>query len=244
MSTVGAFVDRKEQPSLVRFERVAVEDKGETRKVGDGVVKYRDEDYVLVTPPYSKDVFRQRAVKWFAQMRIEVEKGRLPRKWFELYEESYKRWQRNEEMPLNGTPIKSWPALSPSQVKMLVSLNILTVESLAAVNDEGLRRIGMGGVELKNKAVAWLAQANDKGPLTHENAALKEENVALKARVSQLEARVNELAAKVINAQPSAAVEQPHQESAGISAGDILEQPEAPKRGRPKKQVEQAEAPL
>ena len=251
--SVSDISERKEQPAFVRFERIAVEDKAATLEAGDGTVKYRDVDYVLVTPAYSKDTFRQRAEKWFAQMELEASKGRLPRQWLDLYQESYKRWKRGEEMPLDGTPIKGWPVITPAQQKMLVSLNVLTVESLAAVNDEGLRRMGMGAMELKNKARAWLAQAQDKGPLTIENAKLQNDIAGLRARNEQLEDRVRELAEKVGNMARGGLeaqhFEQPKKE--GIAASDILDEPEAqdapqqPKRrGRPPKQQPSADAPI
>lgn len=251
--SVGDIVERKEQPAYVRFERLPVEDKAATLAAKDGTIKYVDVDFALVTPPYSKDTFRQRAEKWFAQMEVEASKGRLPRKWLELYQESYARWKRGEEMPLEGTPIKGWAVITPAQQKMLVGMNILTVESLAAVNDEGLRRIGMGAVELKNKAKAWLSQANDKGPLTLENAALKNEIEALRGRNMQLEDRVRELAQRVEalmrgGLDPQRHFDRPQGED-DISAADIIEQPAAEepqqqkRRGRPPKPAT-ADAPI
>lgn len=248
MSSVGDFVGRKEQPAYVRFERRAVEDKAATKASNDGTVKYKDIDYALVTPPYSRDVHEQKVDVWLGQMKREASNGRLPHEWCDRYEEAYRRWKAGEEMPLDGTPIKGWPVISPAQQKTIIALNILTVESLAAANDEGCRRIGMGAVELKNKANAWLKQAKDKGPLTIENAALKDEVVSLKARNEKLEERVRELAEKVgvmarggLDSQQH--FEQPQQH--GISASDILEEPRAeaqPKRR--KKQQEAAQEPI
>jgi polyhydroxyalkanoate synthesis regulator phasin len=145
-------------------------------------------------------------------------------------------------MPLNGEPIKGWGVISPAQQANLIAINILTVEDLAAVNDEGCRRIGMGAAELRDKAKAWLSQMADKGPLTQENALLKGENVALKGENETLKARVKELSERLelvqrgemaINAY---APTMPRDD--GIAASDILEQPEAPRRGRPRKIAE------
>lgn len=239
MSVVGEMVERKERPAYVRFERRAVEDKPASLRQGRFVAK--DMDFALVTPPYSRDVFEEGAQSWLSKMRQQASKGRIPHSWYERYAETYERWKRGEEMPLNGTAIKGWQVISPAQQKNLISLNILTVEDLAAVNDEGLRRIGMGAMALRDKAKAWLSQASDKGPLTMENAALKAENAALKNQNDQLEARMRELAGRLEILEKGGLERgvhidrgQPEGITEGITASDILEEPAAPKRGRKK----------
>jgi hypothetical protein len=238
MSLVGDLVERKERPAFVRFEKRPMEDRAASEREGRYVAK--DVDFALVTAPYSRDVFEQEAKEWLAQMRRESENGRLPTSWYERYVEMYERWKKNEDMPVEGTPIKSWPVISPAQVKNLTSLNILTVEDLAAANDEGLRRIGMGAVDLRNKARAWLKQAQDKGPLTIENANLKAENSALKANVEGLQATVQELTRRVeILARGGVDRTPPSQRRDGIQAGDILDDEPAPQPTRRRKAQQQ-----
>jgi hypothetical protein len=238
MSVVGEMVERKDRPAYVRFERRAVEDKNASISKGHFVAK--DVDFALVTPPYSRDVYEERADSWLSKQRQQAGKGRIPAAWYERYQETYDRWKRGEEMPLNGTPIKSWPVISPAQAKNLTSINILTVEDLASVNDEGLRRIGMGAVALRDKAKAWLAQANDKGPLTMENAALRTENVALKAQLEQMESKLREASARIAILEKGGLEHGVHIErDSDISADDIIERPQPQPRGRRK----QAAAP-
>ncbi len=242
MSVVGEVVDRKERPAYVQFERRAVEDKAASRREGKSIS--RDVDYALVTPPYSKDIFEQKVDVWLSQMDQEVSNGRLPRDWYERYKQSYEHWRRGEEMPLNGTPIKGWGVLSPAQQKNLIALHIYTVEDLAAVNDEGMRRVGMGAGELRDKAKAWLSQTGDKGPLTMEIAAVKEENRSLKVRNEHLEAKIKELAEAVETLRRGGLTQQffdrPTQaQDQAISASEILPE-DTPKRGRRK----QAETPI
>lgn len=242
MSIVGELSDRKERPAYVRFERRPIEDRAASAREGRYVA--RDVDFALVTPPYSRDVFEQVAPEWLAQMKREVTGGRLPVEWYERYVESYERWKRNEEMPLNGTPIKGWSVISPAQMKNLLALNILTVEDLAGVNDEGLRRIGMGAGELRTKAKAWLSQTKDKGPLTMENAALRAENSVLKTTNEQLDARVKELSERLEILQRGGfdrapQYEAPRADTGGIEASDIIEPVQQQKRGK-----KQTEAPI
>lgn len=181
---VGDVLDREERPPLVRFEKRAAEDKQASREAGQ--VIYTDIDWVLVTPPYSKDCFEHKVEKWFEQVEKNVRNGRTPQKWLDLWKEGYARWKRGEEMPLNGTSVKNWSAITQGQCKTLLAANILTIEDLALVNDQGLRRLGMGGLELKNKAKAYVQAAKDTGPLVMENAALKKELEQQKGVINNL----------------------------------------------------------
>ncbi len=193
--SVGEAIERKERPAYVRYERRPVEDRNASAQQGRYVAN--DVDFALVTPPYSRDVFEQKAADWHAEMRRQVGFNRLPQEWYDSYIEQFEKWKKGEEIPLNGTAIKSWGVLSPAQQKMLVEINIRTVEDLALVNDEGCRRIGIGGGELRDKAKAWLSQLADKGPLTQENSSLKAENAALIKDVATLRSKVEELTARL-----------------------------------------------
>jgi cell division protein FtsB len=224
---------REERPAYVRFQRRPIKDAAASEREGKYMAK--DVDYALVTPPYSRDVFEQVATEWLAQMEKEVRNNRLPREWYERYEAAYERWKKGEELPLNGTPIKGWAVLSPAQMTNLIAINILTVEDLAAANEEGRRRIGMGAQDLCDKAKAWLSQAKDKGPLTMENSTLKAENQALKTQNKTLEARVKELAERVEIMQRGGLLKEhfysePTPARDAIEVSDIIEKVEAQKR--------------
>jgi len=171
---VGQVSERTDRPAYVRFERVAKENKALSLQEGKFVAT--DVDYALITPPYSKDVIRQKVASWFDNLEQDVRNDRIPEAMGELYRDAYRSWQNGQEIPPNGSPIRGWGVLSPAQQENLLRINILTVEDLAGVNDEGLRRVGMGAQELKQKAVAWLRTLHDRGPLTQENAALKSAN--------------------------------------------------------------------
>lgn len=219
MPSVGAVQERTDRPAYVRFERVAVEDKAATLAQGRYVAK--DVDYALITPPYSRDVIRIKVSQWMTNLDQDVRNERIPQEWVDIYRKAYQAFQNGQEQPLHGTAIRGWGVISPAQQETLIRMNVLTVEDLSGINDEGMRRIGMGGVDLKNKAKAWLAQLNDKAPLTIENAALKAEVERLKA---DNEALTTELLA--LKAQPSATVTRV--ESTQITADDILPEPAKP----------------
>ena len=216
MSTVSALIpENNNVMPYVRFERIAVEDPVATREAGHYVA--RDIDMANITPPYSKDVMKYKVSNWLVQLESDVNNGRIPVEWLQKYKAAYEAWQKGQELPLEGIPIRGWGVCSPAQQETLIKLHILTVEQLAAANEEGLRRIGMGAVDLKNKADAWLKQLKKAGPATIEIAELKKENSSLKASVDSLEKRVAELSrlveqSGILNA------------TASISADDLLDE--------------------
>ena len=158
--SVGELISREERPAYVRFERRPMEDKAASIREGRYVAK--DVDFALVTPPYSKDCVEYKVEQWLINMERNVRDGRIPEKWADQWKASYNSWKNGQEMPLSGTPIKGWGVLSPAQQQTLIAMNCLTVEDLAGINDEGLRRIGMGAIELRDKAKNWLALHSGK----------------------------------------------------------------------------------
>lgn len=221
MNAVGEVAGREDRPAYVTFERIAVEDKAASLAAGHYVA--RDVDYVNVTPPYSKDIWKSKVTQWFDNMKQDVQNGRLPREWMDGYLRKYEAWKGGQEIPLEGTAIKGWGVISPAQQETLLRLNILTVEDLAGVTDEGAKRIGMGAMELKSKARAWLAQLHDRGPLTVKMAALEQENALLKGTIESLTDKVNKLVQALEGSAPRVTVDVPE-------IADILPEPEPPAR--------------
>ena len=218
MDAVGQVLNRSDRPAYVRFERRPVEDRKATLEQGRYICK--DVDFALITPPYSKDCVEKKVDSWFPELEMKVRNGRMPADWRDMYIKSYQAWKNGQEIPLNGTPIKGWGVISPAQQEMLIHINIRTVEDLANVNDEGKSRIGMGALDLKNKAIAWLAQLNDKGPLTQEMASLKNENAQLKGSIESLMEQVKKLSSQM----PKEAIIQMVPQVQTITVSDILDE--------------------
>ena len=124
---------------------------------------------------------------------MELTAGRMPQPHADYYKKAYGRYKEGQELPVEGTAIKNWPVATQAQIALLTSLNIRTVEDLATLPDDGIRRIGMGGIDLKNKAKAWLAAANDKGKLTEEMAALQKKNGLLESNLQAMQEQIEEL---------------------------------------------------
>lgn len=191
MDVVSEVGERKERPPWVRFERRAVENKKASREQGHYVGK--DMDFALITPAYTTECIEMKVERFFENQERYVHAGRTPREWLDHWRKGYEAWKKNEEMPLYGTAIKNWPAISPAQAKLVISTGILTVEDLAGCNHEGLRRLGMGGRDLIDKAKSWVKATEEQGKVAIENAQLTKENEQLKQTVENLEGKVAEL---------------------------------------------------
>lgn len=171
MNSVVDLATREERPPYVRFERRAIEDKPASLAAGQWVGK--DVDYVKITPAYTKDVIVRDVDGWFAKMQQDERNGRIPNTWIPYYKRAYDAWKGGQEPPLDGTPIRGWLALSPADQERVCGANIHTVEDLAQATEDSLRRLGMGGVRLKNLAIATVKAASGGGKLAMENAELK-----------------------------------------------------------------------
>jgi hypothetical protein len=181
------------RPPYVQFEVRSVEDRQASIDAGHYVGK--DIHIAIITPAGSKDRVERVVQEWFAHLENEVGADRFPSSWLSAYRDAYDRWSKGQGEEFDGTAIKSWPVVSPTQVKMLQSLNVHTVEDLASLNEEGILRIGMGGRSLKQKAIDWLESSRDNGKVAMQleelrgkldavltrNAALEERNAALEA---------------------------------------------------------------
>ena len=161
----------KERPAYVRFEKRPIEDRDASIQKGHWVGK--DIVYALVTPPGTKDVVVVDAAEWIKRLERDELEGRIPSQFVDAYKRAFEKYKKGEEIPLEGTPIKGWPPLSPAQQRNCIAMNILTVEDLANLNSEGMARFGMGVVELKRKASNWLEAASSTGALSARMTALE-----------------------------------------------------------------------
>lgn len=213
---------RNGKPAFVSFHTIAKEQKKESEEAGRFVAK--DVDMVTVRQLGATDSVVFKVEQWLAQNKLDVQGGRLADSHAKAYEESYRRWKTGQEMPVSGTPIKSWPVISPAQVEILIRVGLRTVEDLADLNDEGLRKIGMGAVELKNKAKNWMAASLDKGKLTQDMTALQRTNEQLQNTVTTLTAKIDAMQAEMKAAKKPTKGRKKSDESEDISASDLIDE--------------------
>ena len=225
MSTAGAIAsdltERNGRPAYVQFYTVAKQLPVESAQQGRYVA--RDIDMVTVRQIGATDSVVFKVDQWLAQNKLDVQAGRLEETHAAKYEESYRRWKAGQEMPVEGTPVKTWPVISPAQVETLIRAGIRTVEDLAGLNDEGLRKVGMGAVEMKKKAKAWMAASQDKGKLTQDMAALQRTNDQLQNMVTTLTAKVEAMQQEIKAAKKPKGRKRAEETDDAISASDLTD---------------------
>lgn len=185
----------EERPPFVSFETRAVEDRAASIEAGHYVA--RDVDFALVTPRGSKDRVERVVSEWFTNLKKEAANGRFPAEWLRSIESGYKDWKEGRETAVDGTSIKNWPILGPSQIVMLQQVGVRSVEDLAAANEELITRLGMGGRALVEQAKAWLESSSDVGKVSADINALRVENTQLKEQNKELLADLKTMAENV-----------------------------------------------
>lgn len=190
----------KERPPYVTFEVRAEEDR--QASIDAGQYKSKDVDYALITPAGSKDRVERVVSDWFEYLREQVQQGRFDPDWLSGFQHKYKLWKEGQELPVNGTPIKTWNVLSPAQCRTLLDLHVLTVEDLAVANEEVLSRIGMGARALQASARDWISSARDIGATSAKLTAVSTELEAALERIKSLEAQNTQLQATIAASPP------------------------------------------
>jgi hypothetical protein len=170
----------------LEFEYRPVEDRVATQ--AQGAYQTKDVAFVLVHRPGSKDVHEEEAEAWGKKLKERARQGLCPTTWVADFEKIFNAWKKGEEIPVSGTPVRTWPGLSPSAVKMIVAAGFLTVEQLASANDVEIGSIGLGAIEFRNRARKYLEAATGPGKLA-------EELRAKDARISAMEEQIKELLA-------------------------------------------------
>lgn len=218
----GDLTERTGKPAYIQFHTQAKHLIAESKAQGRYVA--RDVDMVTVRQIGATDSVVFKVEQWLAQNQVDVQGGRLDPGHAAKYEESYRRWKAGQEMPVDGTPIRTWPVISPSQVEVLLRAGIRTVEDLSDLNDEGLRKIGMGAVEMKQKAKAWMAASQDKGKLTQDMATLQKTNEQLHNMVTTLTAKVEAMQQELKAEKKPKGRKRAEESSESITATDLMDE--------------------
>ena len=123
-------------------------------------------------------------------------KARFPDEW--------ERYQKGADVKREGTPVRCWPEMTPSQVASLEALNIFTVEDMATAPEFALQKIGMGAREMQKSARRFLSLAQaaaDVGQMDE----LKSTNESQAAQIKALQDQV----AALMKAVTPAATDEP-----------------------------------
>lgn len=210
----------EERPPFVMFDTVSVEDREATIREGHYVGK--DIDMVYITPAGSKDRIERVVTDWFEKLKDDLISERVPKLWVDFFKSSYEDYKQGKRSPTSGTSILDWPGLSPTLTKTLQSLHMLAIEDVAAMNEEGINRIGMGARALKQRAVDYLAAAKDVGKVAEEVSSLRAQLSDQITRNERLESK-QELMARQLQALSTQPAPAGISMSSQISASDLLD---------------------
>lgn len=146
---------------------------------------FEDKEYIEIRVP------GDRKTEWIGSVK-EEHRQRFPR--------HYAAFKLQQEVPLDGTPISEWAAVTRSQTEELAFAHIKTIEQLAALSDDGLAKsVSMGGFTLREKAQRYLEQAKGNAPME----ALAAEAAAQRETIAVLEQQIADLVAASKRQPPS-----------------------------------------
>lgn len=157
----------------------------------DGVPVDRIVTFIYVVT-HSRAEIEEIADEWIAKKRADAKNGRYDMEWVKTFQAGLDEFRQGRELPREGTPTLTWKGLAESRREALAPI-LPTVEDIAAVSDDMLiNMLGMGGREIRDKAVAWLKE-NSGGSLAAENAELKSKVANLEESIASLSAKFDKL---------------------------------------------------
>lgn len=116
-----------------------------------------------VTPHGSKDCHEKVADEFLLQLKQKALRGEYPTEWLRHFELQYSEFKKGNELPREGTPVKTWPAVSKEQSTRLIACGFTTIEDVAQIPDSGLGMLGLDGRYLRDLARGWINESKDKG---------------------------------------------------------------------------------
>lgn len=103
------------------------------------------------------------------------------------WNEQYRRFKENRQQVQDGTPLEELPFLTEAKRAELKALSIYTAETLAALDGNNLKTLGIGGRGLKDQAQAYLDNANGSANVTNMAATIAD----LQQQIADLRADKN-----------------------------------------------------
>ncbi|UJH75049.1 chromosome partitioning protein ParA (plasmid) [Burkholderia cenocepacia] len=173
---------------FVEFSLEPIHQEAESEKQGRPI--YKDVAHIRIHFAGDRTKMIFRPVKMEDDQQGPSDPRRFPRQWAAFQE------QRSQVQ--EGTPLEQWPPLSRSEVMSMKAMHIHTVEQLAAMADSNLS--WLGARELREKAIAWLKNAEggkEVVRLTAENEQLRADLDAQREQTKELAERLDALSARM-----------------------------------------------
>ena len=147
--------------------------KNERKSVEAGRPIFDDVEVVEVRFAGSKDcgVYRSND---FSHWDVDEETGeQLHLTYAERWPKQYQQFKAKQQQTKSGTPLDYVPFLSDGKRSELRALNIYTIEALAELDGQPLKNLGVGGRELKNRAMEYLASSSHDGTILRQQSRIE-----------------------------------------------------------------------
>ncbi len=177
------------------FKNHAVPNEAKTLQEGRPI--FDDIEVVEIRSPGSRDVKVFPATSFSHWQSNPYSGEQIKVTYAERFAHQYRQFKALAAQTKSGTPLTHAPFMSEGKRAEMRAQNIYTVEALAAIDGAELKNLGSGGRELKNAAMAYMAEAKANAPslqlqneleqLRARNAILEEDAAAKKAREAAAE---------------------------------------------------------
>ena len=178
---------------VVVFKTIAQENEAKTLQEGRPI--YDDVEICEIRAPGSKDV-KHFPSTCMSTGWLQDDMGKQYQiSYAERFRHQYQQFKRDAIQTKSGTPLDHVPFLTEAKRAELRALNVYTLETLAGIEGNELKNLGINGRELKNQAVAYMEEALVNAPtlqlqaqldaLAARNAILEEDLLILKAKKQQ-----------------------------------------------------------
>lgn len=154
----------------IRFFRKARQNSEKSLKENRPI--FEEEDYIQIVVPGDRTSTIVRPVSESDKVR---------------FEKQYTHWLKTqEEVLLEGTPLEAWGIMGLGQIEEYRYFGVRTIEQMSGLRDDVCQKI-MGGLQLKAKAVAWLALAKEEAPMRKVQAELDKRDLEISSLKAALE---------------------------------------------------------
>jgi len=175
---------------VVVFKTIAMENEQKTLQEGRPI--FDDVPICEVRSPGSKEVKHFPATAMSTGWLQDENGKQYQISYAERFRHQFQQFKRDETQTKSGTPLDHVPFLTEAKRAELRALNVYTLETLAGIEGNELKNLGIHGRELKNQAEAYMEEALRRAPdmqlqaqvdaLAARNAILEEDILILKAK--------------------------------------------------------------
>lgn len=147
---------------------------------------------------YSKSI----VTPWLDNLAKRHRDRRISDRYFEYCKESFDRFMKNQDMPVQGTPLKDWAGAHERVKKRAIECGINSVELAAEMTEQAIQEIGMGARDMKKAAQAYLERDRDPEKFARRLVSLEEESQEKDQTISSLQEKLRELEAAAQKGKP------------------------------------------